>query len=55
MYEGHSKSFANRPYRRMEMLQTTQYFSNIIPTEFNEFATFFWQAVNSTSYLAIRL
>ena len=26
-YEGHSRSFATRPYRRMEMLQTTHYFS----------------------------
>jgi len=26
-YEGRSKSFATRPYRRMEMLQTTHYFS----------------------------
>jgi len=31
----------------MEMLQTALYFS-IIPTEFNAFATFFWQTVNST-------
>jgi len=38
----------------MEMLQTTLYFTlytlffNIIPTEFNACATFFWQTVNST-------
>jgi len=27
----------------MEMLQTVLYFFNIITTEFNAFATFFWQ------------
>jgi len=32
----------------MVMLQTTLYFFNIMSTEFNAFATFFWQTVNST-------
>jgi len=47
-YEGRSKSFATRLYRRMEMLQTKLYFFNIISTEFNAFVTFFWQTVNSS-------
>jgi len=47
-YEGRSKSPVTRPWRRMEMLQTTLFF-NTITTEFNAFATFFSQTVNWTT------
>jgi len=45
---GAFKKFCNSTIKRNGSVTKFTLFYSIIPTEFNAFATFFWQTVNST-------
>jgi len=45
---GAFKKFCNSTIKRNGSVTNYTLFYSIIPTEFNAFATFFWQTVNST-------
>jgi len=46
--QGAFKKFCNSTIKKKGNVTNYTLFFNIIPTEFNAFATFSWQAVNST-------
>ena len=52
---GSFKKFCNLTIKKNENVTNYILFFNIIPTEFNAFATFFWQTVNSTKIEIFRL